>query len=71
MCPFQGSRTIRTEEAVLISLARLSPFLASNEEVSPKRNGTGQETNASEEETEEESDGFSDEDPSDESSVEA
>jgi methyltransferase len=28
ICPFQGSRTIRSEEAVLIALARLSPFLA-------------------------------------------
>ena len=28
VCPFQGSRTIRSEEAVLITLARLSPFLA-------------------------------------------
>jgi hypothetical protein len=27
-CPFQGSRTIRTEEAVLISLATLSGALA-------------------------------------------
>ena len=27
-CPFQGSRTIRTEEAVLISLAQLSQPLA-------------------------------------------
>ena len=27
-CSFQGSRTIRTEEAVLISLATLSPTLA-------------------------------------------
>lgn len=26
-CPSQGSRTIRTEEAVLISLARLAPLL--------------------------------------------
>jgi Putative RNA methyltransferase len=32
VCPFQGSRTIRTEEAVLISLAKLSPHLAANEE---------------------------------------
>lgn len=35
-CPFQGSRTIRTEEAVMISLATLSPFLtksARNEEL--------------------------------------
>jgi len=30
ICPFQGSRTIRTEEAVLISLARLSPFVSTN-----------------------------------------
>ena len=28
--PYQGSRTVRTEEAVIISLARLSPFLAKN-----------------------------------------
>lgn len=27
VCPFQGSRTIRTEEAVLITLAKLSPLL--------------------------------------------
>ena len=26
-CPFQGSRTIRTEEAVMISLAKINPFL--------------------------------------------
>ena len=28
VCPYQGSRTIRSEEAVLITLARLSPLLA-------------------------------------------
>ena len=28
VCPFQGSRTIRSEEAVLIALAKLSPYLA-------------------------------------------
>lgn len=28
-CPSQGSRTIRTEEAVLISLARLAPLIDS------------------------------------------
>jgi Putative RNA methyltransferase len=28
ICPFQGSRTIRTEEAVLIGLAKLSPMLS-------------------------------------------
>ena len=31
VCPYQGSRTIRTEEAVMISLAKLSPHLAANE----------------------------------------
>lgn len=30
-CPFQGSRTIRTEEAVLLSLARLRPHIMQNE----------------------------------------
>ncbi len=29
-CPFQGSRTIRTEEAVLISLAFFQPFIEMN-----------------------------------------
>ncbi len=28
ICPYQGSRTIRSEEAVFITLARLSPFVA-------------------------------------------
>lgn len=32
VCPFQGSRTIRTEEAVLLSLAKFSPLLAANVE---------------------------------------
>lgn len=27
ICPYQGSRTIRTEEAVSIALAKLSPYL--------------------------------------------
>ena len=31
VCPFQGSRTIRTEEAVLISLAKLSCYLRESE----------------------------------------
>lgn len=35
VCPFQGSRTIRTEEAVLLSLAKFSPLLAANIEVPP------------------------------------
>mmetsp|Transcript_11384 Transcript_11384/g.24988 ORF Transcript_11384/g.24988 Transcript_11384/m.24988 type:complete len:165 (+) Transcript_11384:704-1198(+) len=30
ICPWQGSRTIRTEEAVLIALARFRPYIASN-----------------------------------------
>lgn len=32
-CPFQGSRTIRTEEAVLISLSQLSRALAASARV--------------------------------------
>ena len=28
VCPHQGSRTIRTEEALFITLARLGPFIA-------------------------------------------
>jgi Putative RNA methyltransferase len=56
-CPFQGSRTIRTEEAVLISLAAVSPALAKSAR--------------SEEKVEEDPKKdieFSDESPSDESS---
>ena len=34
ICPFQGSRTIRTEEAVMIGLSKLGPLLASNVPVS-------------------------------------
>jgi methyltransferase len=34
ICPYQGSRTIRSEEAVLIALAKLSPFLASGAQTS-------------------------------------
>ncbi|KAL7551681.1 hypothetical protein ACHAWF_014872 [Thalassiosira exigua] len=30
ICPYQGSRTIRSEEAVFITLARLSPFITKN-----------------------------------------
>ena len=33
-CPYQGSRTIRTEEAVLLSLARFRPYIAKNKELS-------------------------------------
>jgi Putative RNA methyltransferase len=38
VCPFQGSRTIRTEEAVLISLAKFGPYLtASGQTKSPSK----------------------------------
>lgn len=30
ICPYQGSRTIRSEEAVFIALAKLSPYIAKN-----------------------------------------
>ena len=30
ICPYQGSRTIRSEEAVFIALSRLSPYIAKN-----------------------------------------
>jgi hypothetical protein len=30
ICPYQGSRTIRSEEAVLIGLAKFSPLLAAS-----------------------------------------
>ena len=59
VCPFQGSRTIRTEEAVLISLARLSPFVSAN---------SVNEVVAEEQVVETEPVVFSDESPSEESS---
>jgi hypothetical protein len=56
-CPFQGSRTIRTEEAVLISLAALStPIAKSSRDTEKAVDGPDVE--------------FSDEAPSDESSDE-
>ena len=55
-CPFQGSRTIRTEEAILISLSQLSSPLAKSARTSTK----SQEVAPTVE--------FSDEAPSDESS---
>ena len=71
VCPFQGSRTIRTEEAVLISLARLRPFLFSNRvqqgkadadtDISVSKHGNSNPVNRGVVE-------FSDEEPSDESS---
>jgi predicted SPOUT superfamily RNA methylase MTH1 len=60
-CPFQGSRTIRTEEAVLISLARLSPFVSTNNVRGKILSGNGKHIESSPIE-------FSDESPSDESS---
>lgn len=64
ICPFQGSRTIRTEEAVLISLARLSPFVSrnSNSEVMVEKSNEEQRVESDPVE-------FSDESPSDESST--
>ena len=67
VCQFQGSRTIRTEEAVLISLSRLRPFLfskgmsgdSSNAHVSNDSGKTKVDDPATVE--------FSDEEPSDES----
>lgn len=59
ICPFQGSRTIRTEEAILISLARLSPFVAAN---------SNTEADVEKAELVEANVEFSDESPSDESS---
>jgi len=59
-CPFQGSRTIRTEEAVMISLAKINPFLIKS----------SQQKAIAIENHEDEDDEFSDESPSDESSDE-
>lgn len=55
-CPFQGSRTIRTEEAVMISLAKMYPFLIKS---SHDKAIVSQQFQQEE---------FSDESPSDESS---
>lgn len=61
-CPFQGSRTIRTEEAVMISLAKINPFLIKS---SHDKAEEFEDKGADEEDEE-----FSDESPSDESSEE-
>lgn len=62
ICPFQGSRTIRTEEAVLITLAKYSPLLAAAGEgnVEMKKPAVQEEVPAVD---------FTDGEPSDESSV--
>jgi hypothetical protein len=62
VCEFQGSRTIRTEEAVLISLARLRPFLFAKSKTDGTKKTAKIELSATVE--------FSDEEPSDESSSE-
>lgn len=59
VCPYQGSRTIRTEEAVMISLAKLSPVLMKSTRNKPLED---------EEDNEEEDVEFSDAAPSEESS---
>lgn len=41
ICPYQGSRTIRTEEAVLITLSRLSPYIAKNASSSSSSDNSG------------------------------
>jgi predicted SPOUT superfamily RNA methylase MTH1 len=62
-CPFQASRTIRTEEAVLISLAKMNPFLMKASHDKATISQDQQKANQEEDE-------FSDESPSDESSEE-
>eukprot|EP00536_Pseudo-nitzschia_multiseries_P007486 jgi/Psemu1/256290/estExt_Genewise1Plus.C_1770039 len=61
-CPFQGSRTIRTEEAVMISLAKINPFLIKSAHDKAAAFDNEAEGSAEDEE-------FSDDSPSDESSV--
>jgi len=79
VCQFQGSRTIRTEEAVLISLARLRPFLfakqAANANSNANANANADANANAGVKTIKKSNGvvstaveFSDEEPSDESS---
>ena len=68
ICPYQASRTIRTEEAVMITLARMSPHILQNA-IKPndkeKKSEKKQDNVKKEEEIQ-----FSDSEPSDESSVE-
>ena len=66
VCEFQGSRTIRTEEAVLISLARLRPMLFAKTAAAIATDGMKKEENKELSATVE----FSDDEPSDESSSE-
>mmetsp|Transcript_19222 Transcript_19222/g.27041 ORF Transcript_19222/g.27041 Transcript_19222/m.27041 type:complete len:495 (-) Transcript_19222:33-1517(-) len=83
-CPYQGSRTIRTEEAVLITLSRLRPHIlkssnhveeSKNEKDNDNGSGTMDSSNTNPDEKNDNTIPspkdvvFSDEDPSDESSV--
>eukprot|EP00934_Nitzschia_sp_Nitz4_P001050 Nitzschia sp. Nitz4//scaffold128_size63911//1138//2621//NITZ4_006209-RA/size63911-snap-gene-0.55-mRNA-1//1//CDS//3329534802//1050//frame0 len=60
-CPFQGSRTIRTEEAVMISLSQLSEPLSNasrsteKEQVESKEDESSEEDESAEEESSEDS----------------
>jgi predicted SPOUT superfamily RNA methylase MTH1 len=67
ICPYQGSRTIRTEEAVMISLAKLSPFLIQSARDKPLEE---EDSSSSEGEEHIEQVEFSDASPSEESSDE-
>ena len=64
-CPFQGSRTIRSEEAVLISLARFRPHIFKNKEPSKVLSDDASSTNSKLATVDVK---FSDSEPSDESS---
>jgi methyltransferase len=70
ICPYQGSRTIRTEEAVMIGLAKLSPFLTKSALDKPfevaKEEEEGEQVAMERQDDVE----FSDETPSEESSEE-
>ena len=61
-CPFQGSRTIRTEEAVLISLSQLSSPLAKSARTSAKSQEVAQKVEFSDDEPSEESSSSEDSD---------
>jgi hypothetical protein len=66
ICPYQGSRTIRSEEAVLIGLAKFSPLLAAASASSGKKGGGTKNSQKVTVETPKIE--FTDEEPSDESS---
>ncbi len=65
ICPYQGSRTIRSEEVVFIAFARLSPFIAKNANPGTRSKGGKKGPVAKTEDVE-----FSDKAVSDENSVE-